>query len=124
MPMLNVIDATRQLKEDPRTSACLVILMTGHGMTKFKEARSAGCDAFFCKPFNADALRDVLRKLTSPAEHAKLYVRPDLVKECACGRQFALREWLALPSCGRMHVPQRGVVIELRTCWFSSGRFS
>jgi two-component system response regulator MprA len=116
MPGLDGIDATRQLKEDPRTSGCLVILMTGHGMTKFREARAAGCDAFFCKPFKPDALQDVLQKLTSPAELAKLHVRPEMVKECGCGRHFALKEWLTLPSCGRMHVPQRGVVIELRTC--------
>ena len=50
LPVLNGIDATRLIKEDPRTSACLVIVMTGHGKTKFEEARAAGCDAFFCKP--------------------------------------------------------------------------
>jgi two-component system response regulator MprA len=116
MPVMTGIDATRRLREDPRTNGCLVILMTGHGMAKFEEARAAGCDAFFCKPFHPDALRDILPTLSSPAEHAKLHVRPEMVKECACGRQFALKEWLDLPSCGRMHLPQRGVVIELRTC--------
>jgi two-component system response regulator MprA len=116
MPVLNGIDATRRLKEDPRTRGCVVILMTGHGMTKFDEARAAGCDAFFCKPLHPDALEEVLRTLASPAEQAKVHVRPEMVKECACGRQFTLKAWLALPSCGRMHVPQRGVVIELRTC--------
>jgi two-component system response regulator MprA len=116
MPVLNGIDATRRLKEDPRTSGCMVILMTGHGMKKFEEARAAGCDAFFVKPFDPDALQEVLRTLASPAEQAKLHVRSDIVKECTCGRKFALTEWCALPVCGRMHVPPRGVVIELRTC--------
>src|ERR1700678_2190509 len=50
MPILDGLEATRRLKADPRTSGCLVILMTGHGMTKFEEARAVGCDAFFCKP--------------------------------------------------------------------------
>jgi two-component system cell cycle response regulator DivK len=116
MPVLGGIEATRRLKEDPRTSGCLVILMTGHGMKKFEEARAAGCDAFFCKPFDPDALHEVIRTLASPAEQAKLHVRAEMVKRCVCGRQFALKDWLALPSTGRMHVPQRGVVIELRTC--------
>jgi two-component system cell cycle response regulator DivK len=116
MPVMNGLDATRRLKEDPRTSGCMVILMTGHGMKKFEEARAAGCDAFFCKPFDPDALDEVLRTLVSPVEQAKLHVRSDIVKECTCGRQFALKEWSALPCCGRMHVPPRGVVIELRTC--------
>lgn len=116
MPVLNGIDATRRLKEDARTCACLVILMTGHGMEKFEEARAAGCDAFFCKPFDPDALNDVLRTLVSPAEQAKTQVRSDIVKECSCGRHFTLKEWILLASCGRMHVPPRGVVIELRTC--------
>jgi len=116
MPVMNGLDATRKLKEDPRTSGCLVILMTGHGMKKYEEARAAGCDAFFCKPFDPDALQEVLRTLASPLEQAKVHVRSDIVKACTCGRKFALKEWIALPSCGRMHVPPRGVVIELRTC--------
>ena len=116
MPVLSGIDATRRLKEDPRTSGCLIILMTGHGMKKFEEARAAGCDAFFCKPFDPAALQEVLLTLASPAEQAKLHVRPEVVKECSCGRRLGLEQWLALPLCGRMHVPQRGVVIELRTC--------
>jgi CheY-like chemotaxis protein len=116
MPVMNGLDATRLLKEDSRTGGCMVILMTGHGMKKFEEARAAGCDAFFCKPFDPDALHEVLRTLVSPVEQARLHVRSDIVKECSCGRQFALKEWIALPFCGRMHVPPRGVVIELRTC--------
>ncbi len=116
LPVLNGIDATRRIKEDPRTSGCLVIVMTGHGMKKFEEARAAGCDAFFCKPFDPVALHEVLRTLTSPVEQSKLHLRPEMVKECSCGRQFSLKQWLDLPTCGRMHVPLRGVVVELRTC--------
>lgn len=116
LPLLNGIDATRLIKEDPRTSACLVIVMTGHGKTKFEEARAAGCDAFFCKPFDPVALNEVLRTLIFETEHSKILERLETVKECSCGRTFTLKEWLDLPSCGRMHLPQRGVVVEVRTC--------
>jgi CheY-like chemotaxis protein len=115
LPVLNGIEATRRIKEDPRTSQCLVIVMTGNAM-KLEEARAAGCEAFFCKPFEPAALHEVLRTLLSPLEQARIHVRPEMVKECTCGRQFSLQQWLELPACGRMHVPQRGVVVELRTC--------
>ena len=116
LPALNGIDATRRIKEDPRTSACLVVVMTGHGKTKFDEARAAGCDAFFCKPFDPAALNDVLRTLISETEHSKVLERLETVKECSCGRTFSHKQWLDLPSSGRMHLPQRGVVVEVRTC--------
>ncbi|MEO7037910.1 MAG: response regulator [Polyangiaceae bacterium] len=116
LPVLDGIDATRLIKEDPRTSGCFVIVMTGHGKSKFEEARAAGCDAFFCKPFDPVALHEVLRTLTSPAEQSKTLQRLETVKECSCGRQFSLKQWLDLLPCGRMHLPQRGVVVELRTC--------
>ena len=79
-------------------------------------ARAAGCDAFFRKPFDPAAIDQFLRKFTCAADQAQVHVRPEMVKECTCGRQFSLTQWLALPQGGRMHVPQRGVVIELRTC--------
>ena len=116
LPVLNGIDATRLIKEDPRTSRCLVIVMTGHGKSKFEEARAAGCDAFFCKPFDPAVLHEVLSALTSAAEQSKTLQRLEMVKECSCGRQFSLKQWLDLTPCGRMHLPQRGVVVELRTC--------
>ncbi len=46
MPVLNGIDATRQLKEDPRTSGSLVILMTGHGMKKIRGSARRGLRCF------------------------------------------------------------------------------
>jgi len=116
LPVLNGIDATRLIKEDPRTHRCLVIVMTGHGKSKFEEARAAGCDAFFCKPFDPAALEEVLRTLLSAAEHSKTLERLEMVKECSCGQQFSLKQWLELLPCGRMHLPQRGVLVELRTC--------
>ena len=71
LPVLNGIEATRLIKEDPRTRACLVVVMTGHGMKKFEEARAAGCDAFFCKPFATTALAEALRTLSSPVSRSR-----------------------------------------------------
>jgi CheY-like chemotaxis protein len=116
LPILNGIDATRRIKEDPRSSACLVIVMTGHGNTKFEEAHAAGCDAFFCKPFRPEALNEVLRTLISETEHSKVLGRLETVKDCSCGRTFSHEQWLDLPSSGRMHLAQRGGVVEVRTC--------
>ncbi len=116
LPVLNGIEATRRIKEDPRTRGCLVLVMTGNGIKSLDEARAAGCDAFFRKPFDPAAIDKFLRKLTCSADQALVHVRPEMVKECTCGRQFSLAQWLELPAGGRMHVPQRGVVIELRTC--------
>ncbi len=114
LPVLNGIEAARLIKEDPRTSQCLVIVMTGGGMKSFEDARAAGCDAFLGKPFAIAALGEALRTLSSP--QSMMHARADLVKICTCGREHSLKQWLALPAGGRMHVPQRGVVLELRTC--------
>jgi two-component system response regulator MprA len=116
MPIMNGIDATHRIKGDPRSRGCLVVLMTGHGMTKFDEARAAGCDAFLAKPFSPLALAELLRTLATSVDDSKLEVRPERVKECSCGRQYSLTQWLALPTCGRMRIPRRGVAVELRTC--------
>lgn len=116
MPVMNGFDATHRIKEDRRSSECLVILMTGHGMEKFDEARAAGCDAFLCKPFSALALDQLLRTLKATVDDSKLSVRPEMVRECSCGRQYSLKQWLELPTCGRMRVPRRGIAVELRTC--------
>jgi two-component system response regulator MprA len=120
LPVMDGIEATRRIKEDPRTSACIVIVMTGNGMKKFEEARTAGCDAYFCKPFDPAALDGVLRTLSSPTEQSRGHVRPEMVKECTCGRRFSLNQWMNLAQSGRMHIPRRGVVVELRTCMCGS----
>ena len=116
MTGMDGIEATRQIKAAPATSGCFVVVMTGRGMTQFEHARAAGCDAFVCKPFEPAALDNVLRGLLFPEETAVQQLRPELVKTCACGRELSLKQWLSLPVCGRMHVPARGVVVELRNC--------
>jgi len=109
------IEATRRIKADPRTRHCLVVVVTAHGASKFGKARTAGCDAYFCKPFNAFALDRVLRMLTTPEERPPRPPTP-VVKRCGCGEEYALEKWLRLPLCGRMHSPHTGLTVELRNC--------
>jgi CheY-like chemotaxis protein len=115
MPGMGGIEATRRIKADSRTRDCLVIVVTGHGTTMFGEARRAGCDAYFCKPFDAAALDEVLRVLTTvrgPVRSSSTKV----VKQCGCGREYTRDEWVELRLCGRMHVPGSGIALELRNC--------
>lgn len=115
MPGIGGIEATRRLKADPRTRSMLVIVVTAYGASMFDAARQAGCDAYFCKPFNAFALDSVLQQLRAPPARARRS-RSTYVKRCGCGRRYTHDAWLALPLCGRMHVPGAERTIELRNC--------
>jgi DNA-binding response OmpR family regulator len=109
------IEAIRLLRSDPRTRDCLVIVVTGYGPIRFAEARGAGCDAYFCKPFDVVALDEVLRVLTTvrgPVRSGSSAI----VKQCSCGREYDREAWLALSLCGRIHVPGGDVSLELRNC--------
>lgn len=116
MPGMTGIEAIRILKADPRTSQCLIVVVTGSGMKWFEEARAAGCDAFFAKPFDPSALAHVLRALPSSPEASSAQLPPDIVKRCSCGRQFTRIQWSKLPRCGRMHLARRDAMVELRNC--------
>ncbi len=109
------IEATRRIKADARTRQCLVVVVTAHGASKFGAARTAGCDAYFCKPFNAFALDRVLRLLTAREDGPAGPPTP-VVKRCGCGEEYTLERWLRLPLCGRMHSPHTGLTVELRNC--------
>lgn len=115
MPGMGGLEATRRLKADARTRDCLVIVVTGYGATMFAEARSAGCDAYFCKPFDAEALDEVLRVLKTVRGPVRSS-QSEIVKQCGCGREYTRGQWLALHLCGRMHVPGSGIALELRNC--------
>ena len=117
MPGMNGIDATRVIKTDPRTSSSIVIVLTGHGMLKFDEARAAGCDALFCKPFDPAALDEMLRKFWTALVPAQIQVDDAFViKRCGCGLEHSRADWRALEVCGRMRLPHRAAVVELRHC--------
>jgi two-component system cell cycle response regulator DivK len=115
MPGMNGIEATQRLKADPRTRDCVVIVVTGGGTATFNQAREAGCDAFFYKPFDPSAIAHVLRSPTAADAKAKSLPQ-GIVMRCTCGRELTRSQWLGLPLCGRMSLPRRNVVFELRNC--------
>ncbi len=116
MPGMTGVEAIRTLKADPRTSRCLIVVVTGSGMKWFAEARAAGCDAFFGKPFDPSALEHVLRTLPSSPEPPVAALPRGVIKRCSCGREYTRSQWLGLPRCGRMHLARRDTVVELRNC--------
>jgi CheY-like chemotaxis protein len=116
MPGMSGIDAIRELKADPRTRDCLIVVVTGSGMKWFAAARDAGCDVFCGKPFDPAAIAHVLPAYPPRGEPPEATLPPDVVKRCSCGRQFTRAEWSTLASCGRMHLVRSHAVVELRNC--------
>jgi CheY-like chemotaxis protein len=57
------IEAMRLLKSNRETRGAAIIIATSHGDDAFDAARSAGCDAFICKPVNPLTLDEVIRAL-------------------------------------------------------------
>jgi two-component system cell cycle response regulator DivK len=113
MPGIGGIEATRRIKADLRTRDSLVIVVSAHEPSIFAEARTAGCDAYFCKPFNAFGLDGILRVLTTSTRGC---CGSAVVKRCACGRCYTRDEWSMLRLYGGMQIPDSGEAIEVRTC--------
>ena len=64
LPRMDGWDATRRLKNDPRTRHIPIVALTGHALAGHAEgAREAGCDAFVTKPCLPDALVAEIRRL-------------------------------------------------------------
>ena len=64
LPELDGWEATRQLKNDPRTRHIPVVALTGHALADHsREAREAGCDAFLTKPCLPEVLVVEIRKM-------------------------------------------------------------
>ena len=117
MPGIGGIEATRRIKADPRTRACPIVVVTASGTARFEAAREAGCDAYFCKPFNVFALDTVIRLLRTPGATQPSPMTSRVVKECTCGEAYSYDAWLALRLCGRMHVANPvNTTVELRNC--------
>ncbi|MGH7286075.1 MAG: response regulator [Polyangiaceae bacterium] len=117
MPGIGGLEATKRIKADPLTHDCQVIVVTAGGTSHFDAARRAGCDAYFCKPFNAFALDTVIRTLTTPGDGLPPPRSSGIVKECRCGETYVMDGWLALRLCGRMHVTDAPhTTVELRNC--------
>ena len=64
LPELDGWEATRQLKNDPRTQHIPIVALTGHALADHsREAREAGCDAFLTKPCLPEVLVVEIRKM-------------------------------------------------------------
>jgi two-component system, cell cycle response regulator DivK len=68
LPGLDGWEATRRLKQDPRTRDIPVIALTGHALAGHsKVAFDAGCDAFVTKPCLPERLLDEIRTIVAAA---------------------------------------------------------
>ncbi|TMQ25045.1 MAG: response regulator [Candidatus Rokuibacteriota bacterium] len=68
LPGLDGWEATRRLKDDPRTRDIPVIALTGHALAGHsKGALDAGCDAFITKPCLPERLLDEIRAILETA---------------------------------------------------------
>jgi two-component system cell cycle response regulator DivK len=64
LPGIDGWEATRRLKNDPRTKRIPVIALTGHALAGHsKGAMDAGCDAFITKPCLPERLLEEVRKM-------------------------------------------------------------
>ena len=73
LPRMDGWEATRRLKNDPRTRHIPIVALTGHALAGHAEgAREAGCDAFVTKPCLPDALvAEIKRLLDAQASNAE-----------------------------------------------------
>jgi len=71
LPVLNGFDATRQLKNDDKTRAIPIIVLTAHALASDREeAAEAGCDDFDTKPINLPRLLEKIAALLPPMASA------------------------------------------------------
>jgi len=55
------LEATRSLKQDPRTAGCVILMLTAKGQVYDRQAgKDAGADGYFVKPFSP---LELLRKV-------------------------------------------------------------
>ena len=71
LPSLDGLGATRELKNDPRTSRIPVVLVTAHAYgSAGRRAREAGCAAFVPKPCEPWRVLQEVEQLIGPAPGA------------------------------------------------------
>ena len=64
LPIINGLEATRQIKEGQETGSIPIIALTAHAMVCDREAAlEAGCDDFDTKPVNLSGLLKKIRDL-------------------------------------------------------------
>ena len=63
MPRLDGVEATRQLKSSPETSAIPIVVLTAHGLGPMRhDAEAAGCDVFLVKPILPSEVCEAVRQ--------------------------------------------------------------
>ena len=63
MPVLDGLNATTQLRNDPAMADVPILALSANGNPSAPpEATAAGCDAFFLKPIEPDQLLDHMRR--------------------------------------------------------------
>jgi CheY-like chemotaxis protein len=68
MPVMDGLEATRRLKQDPRTTDVPVLMVTAHTSPDHRRAaEDAGCAAFLPKPADLDDLITELRRVLAGA---------------------------------------------------------
>src|SRR5688500_7044899 len=68
MPVMDGLEATRRLKQDPRTMDVPVLMVTAHTSPEHRRAaEDAGCAAFLPKPADLDDLITELRRVLAGA---------------------------------------------------------
>ena len=71
LPRMDGWEATRRLKNDPRTRHIPIVALTGHALAGHAEgAREAGCDAFVTKPCVPSELEERVREMLDKASAA------------------------------------------------------
>lgn len=72
MPHMDGLELTRRLREDPRTEAASIIMLTARGLSMDKlEAFTAGADDYIVKPFDHDELLARIRGVLRRAEYMR-----------------------------------------------------
>jgi CheY-like chemotaxis protein len=63
LPKMDGLEATRRLRQDPRTKDIPIIALTAHGLASARgKAIEAGCDAVITKPFLPEALEQEIER--------------------------------------------------------------
>ena len=72
LPGIDGWQATRSIKEDPRTRHILVLALTGHALEGASEgAKEAGCDGFLTKPCLPEDLCTEIQRMLGAASNAR-----------------------------------------------------
>ena len=77
LPGVDGWQATRMIKQDPKTRDILVLALTGHALEGASQgAKDAGCDAFLTKPcLPEDLHQEIQRMLGAASARSKVKIR-------------------------------------------------